>query len=172
MKKFSRMHGWMSLRAYDAGDGSMGFVWSKAGVDYGEPLNETVTESDVSEYLRGPGMKKKWKDWDIIDLGSNRSIIRLARNVERHCNASGKLGNIEMAGWVYSYKCNKDSTNNSTGWVRFWHDATTTEFFIGKKRVGDAGNVIQSLCFFLNYENKFENRDKQRQRGENKCETK
>lgn len=154
MTKFSRMHGWMWLRSYAPGDGSIFFVWVRENDRNGAALDEYVTESDVSEYLREPENEKKWEGWDILDLGSGCvPRVVLAANVERPFHSSCKL---VMGGNTYRYAC-----DNRLG---PHHDGRTTAFY--DKDDHDIANIgtISSLCFFLNNEESFCKRTAQRMR--------
>ena len=161
MKKFSRMHGWMWLKTYASGDGSISFVWVKDS-DRIQTVGESVTESDVSEFLRIPENEKRWEGWDILDLGMDDRVyqIRLARNVERPFHTSLKLF---MDGVTYSYAYDQRLAE-SMG-IGFRHNGELTGFWRvtdverepGLKSLEKVVNldVISSLCFFLNNEECF-----------------
>ena len=141
MKKFSRRYGWMWLRTYASGDGSICFLWTDSD-RHGIAVAEPVTESDVSEYLRLPEMAKRWKGWDILDLGTRD--VRIARDVERPFHTSCRLG---MGGQDYRYS-EKDGTYEFYTGV---HDDHVENI-----------DVISSLTYFLKNEFAFDIRAKQR----------
>lgn len=153
MTKFSRMHGWMWLKSYASGDGSIFFVWVRENDRNGSALDEYVTESDVSEFLREPENEKKWEGWDILDLGSGcvpRMV--LAADVERPFHSSYKL---VMGGNTYRYACHSQV-------VGPYHSERTTSFYDEDNRVVVNASIVSSLCFFLNNEESFCKRKEQR----------
>jgi hypothetical protein len=161
MKKFSRENGWMWLRSFASGDGSISFIWVRDADRSGASLDELVTESDVSEFLREEEAESpsRWAGWDIINMGEGRiPNIKLARNVERPFHTSAKL---IMDGKTYRYACDQRVVDSMGAGLR--HDGRTTAFYEGRSKgmVWNAGTVL-SLCFFLNNERAFCRRDARR----------
>ena len=162
MKKFSRANGWMYLRSYASGDGSISFVWVGDSDRNGPSFSEWVTESDVSEFIRQAEEEKStWEGWDIVDVGGTHPHIKLARNVERPFHTSQQL---TMEGKTYHYQTpDRRVESNDDG---FHHTGSNTEFHTGGSTVpvqNDA--VILALCFFLNNEGAFVRRDQKRKVG-------
>lgn len=149
MRKASRRHGWMWLMTYAPGDGAISFVWT-VNVDRNKSVNEPVTESDISEFLRIPENEERWKGWDILDMGKDFKY-RLAKNVERPFHSSRKL---VMDGKTYRYAFD-ERMMSSGNW--FQHDGRTTVFFEGARgtKVVKNTEIILALCFFLNNEEAF-----------------
>ena len=151
MKKASRRHGCMWLRGHASGDGSISFVWTK---DDNRLLSvdEIVTESDVSEYLRQPEEIGKWEGWDILDLGEGgRPQIKLVQDVSRPVHSSKKL---VLGHRTYRYACDQRALDSMGAGFR--HSPEMTAFYEGRStRPVNNTSVILALCFFLNHEEAF-----------------
>jgi len=137
MKKYSRRNGWMRLRTYASGDGSISLVWENMD---STALSEPVTESDVSEYLRDPEHGVKWEGWEILSVqGDGRMSIKLARAVKRPFGSHKKL---IMSGKTYEYSQKDGSQKYMAGNTTFICDG-----------VEEANlDIMSSLLFFLNHE--------------------
>jgi len=116
MRKFSRRHGWMSLATWASGDGSVSFSWGTNAYE-GKHVPETVTESDVSEFMRDPLNENRWKGWEVVMLGGASGIPspRLAKPAKRPHHTSRKLvmGGVEYEyGVTESFRADKGMAHN------------------------------------------------------------
>ena len=94
---------WMS--AYAPGDGSIDLVWVSDQNRNGEVLDEPVTESDASEFLRLPENEERWKGWEVIQFPGpgkrpESAQVRLFQPVTRPFHTSKQL---RLNGEVYDY---------------------------------------------------------------------
>lgn len=128
----------MFLKSYASGDGSISFVWVRENDRNGSAVEETVTESDVSMFLREDQEdQNRWEHWDILDIGRTQPVIRLVQLVERPFHSSKRL---TFMGKNYRYV-------STDGAICFFEGRS-------KKRV-ESSNVILAMCFFLNNEEAF-----------------
>ena len=141
VRKFSRRNGWMELFAWASGDGSMSMSWVDAAS--GAQVQEAVTESDASEFLRVPENEARWRGWEIVEVSGR---TRLARPCRRPAHTSRKL---VMGGIEYEY-----STGESFRRDLAEHTRANTEFKVGGEALMDSSEVL-SLMFFLNHEDEF-----------------
>jgi hypothetical protein len=154
MRKYSQRHGWMLIRTYASGDGSISVAWVGANDRNGNVLGEIVTESDLSEFLRIPENAEKWKGWIILNLSTvSLPQNRLVRYVERPFHTSCKL---KLGDNVYRY--NYDKLLASEMGHGFEHNLNNTTFLDEDNEEVKNGEVVASLCFFLNNEGFFDER--------------
>ena len=156
-RKISRRHGWMVLRSYAPGDGSIDFNWASERDQNGNSIDEPVTESDVSEWLRMPENSNHFGGWGIIIIGKSASRavprdVRLAPLVERPFGTNVRLFSL---GVEYEYIYHGDLSDS------VYYDSKNTTFYFANERrktssvVSNAG-ITAGLCFFLNHETDFE----------------
>ena len=159
-RKYSRQHGWMEIRSYAPGDGSIDFSWIDEKNPLGNVLEEPVTESDVSEWLRLKENAERFKGWEILVLGrcSRYQVpydVRIAQLVERPFHTSKRLVMDEIE---YEYVFHGKEPRD--GEFRNYHSGNTTFYGVtksGRRAVGKVVNmdVVSALCFFLNHESDF-----------------
>lgn len=153
MTKYSRRHGWMFLRSYASGDGSISFNWVRENDRTGTAVDEIVTESDVSMFLKEDQEdQNRWEHWDILDVAEGvRPQIRLVQNVSRPFHSSKQL---MFGDKKYRYACDQRALE-SMG-AGFLHSPEMTIFSEGRssKHIVNS-NIISALCFFLNNERFF-----------------
>jgi hypothetical protein len=157
MNKHSRKYGLMWLSSYSPGDGSVDFVWVLNSDRNGECLSETVTESDISEWMRTEGQVGKWDGWDIVTIGRGwrhlPAMNRLAKTAVRPFHSRQKL---LMGDDVYEYVYHGPEdppavhTNGNTD--VYWAKAKSRASRCTKVSDGNALSVL----FFLNHEKDFE----------------
>jgi len=148
--KSSRRHGKIFLASYAPGDGSIDFNWMSDSDRNGDTLNEPVTESDVSEWLELPENKENFKDWEVLELGTVRPQVRIAKIVSRPFHTSKKL---QMDGQLYEYVYTGPEDPPAM------HATGNTMFFlmVGKRRKEQVDtSKVMPLMFFLNHESDFE----------------
>jgi len=161
MRKYSRRHGWMLMRSYAPGDGSIDFNWVSEQDPNGAVLEEPVTESDVSEWLRMKENSERFQGWEILVLGKCSRLqvpydVRIARLVERPFHTSKRLV-MDGIEFEYIYHGPEQDKHGSK-----WHHSGNTDFY-GVTKSGRAAvskvshmDTIGALCFFLNHERDFE----------------
>lgn len=139
MRKYSADYGMMWLCSFASGDGSISLKWVRDS-NRSETVDEYVTVSDASEFLKEWNSGKSYPDtddWDVLDLGHVSPCVRLVRNVERPKGTSKKL---VMSGKTYVIK-------KWGGFVEL------------KSKCDVNGDVADSLNFFLRHEQAFKDRE-------------
>ena len=152
MRKYSQKHGWMILKTYAPGDGSIHFKWISDNDLQGPSIDEFVTESDVSEFLRQEAAEgnPRWKGWEIFVMWPDRTqfpVVRLIEPASRPFHTSKRL---IFRGQEFEYATMRgDGQDYSPGNTTFWSVEDD-----GRYQVHN-GDIILALCFFLNYEDDF-----------------
>jgi len=156
MRKYSRQHGWMILRTYAPGDGRISFNWVGEQSPMGEALNEHVTESDISMWLREPE-NKHFSDWEILNITVwAKAFIPqycLCQKVTRPFHTSKKL---RLDGTAYEYDCHEYDCHGESHECH--HNSGNTTFYritkTGRRSMKQVCNVeiILAMMFFLNNE--------------------
>ena len=157
-RKYSRRHGHMVLRSYAPGDGSIDFNWSLEKDQLGPSLDEPVTESDVSEWLRQPGNAGRYNGHVIIMLGRSSRPgvpyhVRVANRVERPFGSSNKL---VMDDVVYEYRYHGPTEPIAM------YNSDNTDFYVVEEGLSREDckmenlSKVSSMCFFLNHEKDYE----------------
>ena len=163
MQKYSRRHGQMFLASYPPGDGSIDFNWVLEADRNGAVVDEPVTESDVSEWMRIPENEEQFKGWEVIELGRNTGRrywprVRLVEVVERigggHNRLRYKAARVLSASeFEYTYH----GPVSEDGIDGFDFENTTFYAINGNKKLKVlTGVLVMALVFFLNHEKDFE----------------
>jgi len=146
----------MLLRAYAPGDGSIDFCWESEQNPNGESVDEPVTESDVSEFLRMEENSSRFKGHEIIVFGrKNHNIpydVRIAKVVQRPFGSSKKLV-MDDTTYEYAYHGDEDAH------FRNYHSGNTDFYATYEDGSRDKIynlSILASLCFFLCHEKDFE----------------
>ena len=153
VRKYSRRYGWMWLRSYAPGDGSVDFVWTKEGDAKGAALDEPVTESDASEWLRIDENSRRWEGWEILQLAGPKgrpefAPVRLVERVSRPKHTSKKL---LFRGDTYEYVWHGEHGGDGQTFT-----PQNTTFYDAEREAVRNADFILAMCFFLNHESEFE----------------
>jgi len=151
----------MEMRSYAPGDGSIDFVWVSEKNPLGDTLDEPVTESDVSEWMRLKENEERFRGWEILVLGKSSRYqvpydVRIARLAKRPFHTSKRL---LMDGVEYEYIYYGPEPERG---CCVYHHSGNTDFYgvtkTGRKSVKKISHVdtIVALAFFLNHEKDFE----------------
>ena len=151
MRKYSRKHGCMLLKGYASGSGAISFTWVSEQNPNGECVSETVTESDVSEWMRLPE-QSHFAGYEILDLSisSKRVAPHQVCLFKPAIRPFGKSKTLEFDGDTFRYARYGGYDEN----VFHPYDVDFYEVDDGVASRAAVVNVsvITSLCFFLNNE--------------------